>query len=820
MKSTTRKHIWPVSLVMTLAVVGMLAAFVALAVAPQATEAQQPPPPPPPPSGQPTPEPTGDGPAGVPPPPPPPSAAMDSFESDSTSGGAGVKLTLTIGNPGMLVSGSSIELYLEDDFQVPDDIDESDVYFVGRTVGRVYATDPIEIDDDDHFGGDDDWSILVQVPDMNPANDTGFDAWSAEDAAGLEVVFTKGAGIKNPTEQGTHSVGYSVLAPGDDTNDGPMVELDAVATVAKISLSADDGGRGKELTVTGSGFNNGTGAAVYVYVSADTKPSCEDVIRKGKKLGEAEVGSDDKFAITFEVDEDKFDPGSGPDEDNPGVNWLCAVDSEAGNPRMASAVKAFELTPTVSVDPESGSYGDEITLKARDFGGKLTQISLGPNNVWRADGTCPEDKTCNFDVDEDDNDYTFELPGGLDSRIQVAAIGPEPDKTRKTATLTVEPSSLDLSLDAAVANDSIIIEGRGFDSQAHILIKDITLDGEPLAVERAGTDSCDGDRCIQIDSNGQFVVEARVWVTSDADNNPALDADTYTVKVVDSTGFEGEADLEIKEPSISIDPMVAGPRDYITISGMNWPLSTEDHDFQVTIMVDGRSRTESIDGAGRFSHQVRLSSDIDLGEEHEVTVIFGDKDIEEDATFMTPSSGISVNPSQARPGETISVELLGMPVYTLVEEVKIAGANRLGNQNVNTDRDGNATVSGILVPAVDPGFYSVQVRVGPRDGGETAVAQLEILSDATAPGTATMLPDAVSDLGDNLDAIFHFNNATKAWTFFDPRPEFADLNTLNELISGQPYWVLVKAEQTGVDWNGRSVDLTCAAGDCWNLEIW
>ena len=88
------------------------------------------------------------------------------------------------------------------------------------------------------------------------------------------------------------------------------------------------------------------------------------------------------------------------------------------------------------------------------------------------------------------------------------------------------------------------------------------------------------------------------------------------------------------------------------------------------------------------------------------------------------------------------------------------------------------------------------------------------------PGVSAELPGAVSDLGDNLDAIFHFNNTSKAWTFYDPRPEFADLNTLNELNGGQPYWVLVKDSQEDVDWNGRLVNFTCAGGDCWNLEIW
>ena len=157
-----------------------------------------------------------------------------------------------------------------------------------------------------------------------------------------------------------------------------------------------------------------------------------------------------------------------------------------------------------------------------------------------------------------------------------------------------------------------------------------------------------------------------------------------------------------------------------------------------------------------------------------------------------------------------------MPPYSLVEHVKIDGADRLGGRNINTNREGDATVADILVPFLDPGFYPVEVKVG----NETRVAQLEVLAEALVTGVAAELPGAVSDLGDNLDAIFHFNNTNKEWTFYDPRPEFADLNTLNELHGGQPYWVLVKDSQEDVDWNGRLVNFTCAGGDCWNLEIW
>ena len=788
MKNTTRKHIWPMSLVMGLAVIGALAVIVALTAVPGSAQAQEPP------------NPFAEDKAQI----------DDGIVSSSTSGGSSVKLTLTIGAPGSLQAGSSVILYLEDDYQVGD-IDMSKVYFVGKTTGRVYVTDSVVVDDDDHFGGDDDWDIQVFVPDMNPGNDTGFDAWSAADAEGIQLVLDK-AGVKNPTEQDSHSVGYAVLSSGQSEGDVDMTMLDDLKTWAKISLSDEADGRGKEVVVTGSGFNNGTGAEVFVLgpkqgYMGEKPANCQALATNpnADSLGTALVGSDDKFEVTFTVHQDEFAPGP--------VNYICAADSEAGAPRFSSDIDVFDLEGSLSVSPESASYGDEITLKPRDTG-DVSQISVGPMHIWRADGTCPTGATCNFGIEKDGSDFIFDLPGGLDARTQIAVVG---SAGTERVYITVEASALDLSKSEATANESIIIEGRGFDDAATIPVSMVTLDGEPLDVELAGTETVNGQRVIQIDSNGRFVIEARVW-TIGSGSNPALDDDTYTLKVVDSTGFEGEADLTIKAPTITVTPAVAGPRDYISISGENWPQSTEDRDWQVTIEVDDRIRTERIDTTGRFRHQVRLNSGIDLGEEHDVTVtfVYGDDDIEEDATFMTPDSGITVSPAAARPGDTISVELLGMPVFTLVDEVVIAGGNRLGNVVVNTDRDGNATVTGILVPAVDPGFYSVRVGVG----GQTAVAQLEILDDAIGAGAATALPAAVSDLGDNLDAIFHFNNNTKDWTFFDPRPEFADLNTLTELVGGQPYWVLVKDEQSGVDWNGRLVDFTCAAGDCWNLEIW
>ena len=241
MNKGNRKRILPLA-VMSMAVVGMLAAFIALAAAqPQPAAAQGDPlcdgplaPLLPQCQDDPTPTPTspppvdpgngngnGNGDTGT--------TSGDMIASSSTSGGAGVELILTIKSLSMdAVAGSSVELYLEDDFQIPDSIARDTVYFTvpgggndQNGGGRVYTADPVEIDDSDHFTENkDDYSIRVFIPDMNNAENSGYNGPTMGQTVNL--VFTKAAGIKNPTEAGTHSVGYSVLDANDEANDGPM----------------------------------------------------------------------------------------------------------------------------------------------------------------------------------------------------------------------------------------------------------------------------------------------------------------------------------------------------------------------------------------------------------------------------------------------------------------------------------------------------------------------------------------------------------------------------------------------------------------------
>lgn len=325
--------------------------------------------------------------------------------------------------------GGSIVLYLEQGFQVPESIPMSSVYLVAeggssnqmRTTGsgaRVYASIPVILKTDAYFGPDTkDIAIRVLVPDMC-TNATA----ECEGPNGLHMgqtvtmVIQKSAGIKNPSEAGKHRVGISVLGPtasiGDPMYKGDMVGTRAgngeLETFAKISLSDVDNKRGYELTVAGSGFNNGATAAVYVLhdptVTSDMLTGqaeailCRRIISDGALVGHSVVGRDGRVAVIFEVTVPPFRPGR--------ANYICMVD---GASLMSDTdVEDFRLEPTIRVTPSAASVGDTVTVLAQDFpnpGAAFIRATMAGRTVAGATGTS---------VSADGSaTATFTVPAGL-----------------------------------------------------------------------------------------------------------------------------------------------------------------------------------------------------------------------------------------------------------------------------------------------------------------------------------------------------------------------------------------------------------------------
>ncbi len=832
MNGKTRKHSWPVSLAVMFAVVGMVAALVALTALPGVTSAQSPPPPPPPPGS------SGTPPTGSTPPAPPPAPGVSTIGSSSTSASAGVKLTLDIAQlPMNLVDGSSIVLYLEDDYQVPDSIDRGDVYFIvpgsddqrTNNGGRVFATYAVEISDDNHFGGDDDWDIQVFVPDFDTRDvnaAAGFQAPMTGEP--LQLVITKAAGIKNPSEahdnNNDYAAGYkwsyAVIGPGVSVPDAPADNGDDDLIVkAKISLSDEDNSRGYEMTVTGSGFNNGVTAAVYVKgysTMPETAPSCTEIVNTGTEAGDATVGSDDKAAVTFEVTAPTFKPGEN--------NYLCMVDGEG---RMSfDDIEKFELEPSIRVSPTQVSSGDTVTVFAQDFmSGNFDTLKLAGQQVYpTATGQLPMVNVASTNIGNDGSaTATFEMPGGVKGTVRVdASWGGNNENTK----ITIAPSTVSASKTDVLPNDSITITGNGFASGACIPVANIRLDDVPVKVDDESYESCTvGEtsygNSVVTSNAGQFVATIHLSPANSRDTDPTLIPGSHTLDVADSSGFTGSVTLDIAEPTVKVTPDVAGPRDYITITGENWPVDNPENPLSeaVKVMVKDagnrapRQYSAFADTAGRFTVEHQVHRGVTIPSNVQVEVKYGT--VVKLGSFDVPVATITVDPSEAQPGDTISISATNMPVYTDADQVKIGGSV-IGSLDAHTDRDGNITVDNVLVPGLDPGTYSVQLTVK----NTVAIGELKVLAESAAGGAPAELPGAVENLGDNLVAIFHFDDVGKVWSFYDPRPEFAELNTLTQLVNSEAYWILVSETVDEVVLNNKVRSLTCRGDDCWNLEVW
>ena len=810
--------------------------------------------------------------------------------SDSTTSGGAPKLTVkldSLNSP--LPPGSRVVLFLEDDFQVPDAIPANSIYFVANSPTTVdsgngapaYVTEAPVIETDSYFDDDkDDVSITVRIPDMCTDDSTTCEgpngAYLTQD---LTMVILSSSGIKNPSEAGTHTVAFDVLG-FDDGLPGRIERLMAngmeqsaktatgnrtiqkrqgvyVSTLAKISLSDTDGERGEELTVTGSGFNNGVSASAYVaqrkaaryavaewwetldcdkmkaamgpgagqefcfhytlnetemtYTVASKDKASSDkvfarhlcergIIPTGTEAGSATVGSDDRVAISFEVAVPTFKPGND--------NLICVEDGEART--SGEDVEDFELTPNINVSPAEGQAGDEVTVFAEDFptpGAAFMELKVG--------GVVIKDGVRSTSISSDGSaTATFKLPPQKGTKRVDAKWGTKSEDTK----VTILPAVLNVSKMEVNPNERITLTGTGFATGAGsgIMAEKITIGDVPLYVY---DDSTDSDDEVEVSSGGQFVAAIAVWPAADASSNPTLTPGKHSIKVVDKKGYEGEVEITILEPAVSSTPAIAGPRDVVTISGENWPVDNPENSIDaitVTVTDGDRMRQYSVyaDGSGRWFIEHQVDGNVPIPSTSAIEAKYSD--LVRLGEYEVPASIIMVDPGEGQPGDEITLSVEKMPVHSRVSRIEIGGRDVMPAGTPGTDGSGAVTVEDIVIPGLDPGTYSVLLEVN----NTVAIGNLDILPEGPI-GTGTPVAEALAPLGDSVGAVFYFDGVSKEWLFYDPRPEFAGLNTLEELVAGEPYWILVTEDVEDVALGGKSRSLTCSAGgNCWNLMVW
>ncbi len=202
-------------------------------------------------------------------------------------------------------------------------------------------------------------------------------------------------------------------------------------------------------------------------------------------------------------------------------------------------------------------------------------------------------------------------------------------------------------------------------------------------------------------------------------------------------------------------------------------------------------------------------------------IAYGNYDQKSGLGAMLPQA-----PQQGPPGSLFTVRAGGFRSFALVESIKLGGIEVLmGNRSVNTDADGNLIAERLVVPGLDPGIYSLVVTVGSGIYKTTSVSTFEITAHQQNASSVTPSSGLAPLLdADNLVRIFNFENSTKMWRFYDPRPAFAAANTLGELRDRDIYWIEVRRDQE-VTLNGKPQRVTCTnegtlSEDCWNLLVW
>ena len=274
--------------------------------------------------------------------------APDSVESSTTSANVLANLTLTIGGlEEDFAEGSSVELYLDEAFQVPAAIPGDSVYFA--------VTNPVTESTGSGYPRPAHGGVEVVSPHTGPSTlrviffDYSYGSDYQGPVAGqtLQLVVSKAAGIKTPFTAGSYSVGYSVLSRQSASRMGPQYSVGFLTVNAKIALSDETGPIGHEVVAQGSGFRPGTTAMLKVLHPDATsddlaglveswkgeEEACQIILEQGTELASGQVGPTGVVLFGFTVSNPPFRTG--------GENFLCATDSVGT--RSVTDVEEFEV---------------------------------------------------------------------------------------------------------------------------------------------------------------------------------------------------------------------------------------------------------------------------------------------------------------------------------------------------------------------------------------------------------------------------------------------------------------------------------------------
>ncbi len=363
----------------------------------------------------------------------------------------------------------------------------------------------------------------------------------------------------------------------------PAAPAQADGTGASIILSPSSGVPGDDLTVYGSNFTPGEYVDVYYDVNGDGNFAADEWV------DDAIVGGDRHFQATFQVP-----------ESCEGTHMVLAQEASTSAYRDE---KPFTVKPGLTVNPEKGPVGTNVTVTGQGFAQNEQNIQ-----VRYYLGTDYDTVLQNIKADANGSwQKTFMVPSSAQGDHRIDARGDSSSFYQvKDATFAVTPT-ISLAESSGSPGENITMTGNGF-----------YPDDRYIKILFAGEEVETG--IIRADDNGYWQGNFEV---------PEMPIGTYSVTAYGESTPERNINplsFEIK-PGLALSPDGGHVGTSLTVNGHGFPINEN-----VNIMYDGSQiETATTNGQGSFEasfivprsqHGERVVTAADAAGNYAATAIF------------------------------------------------------------------------------------------------------------------------------------------------------------------------------------------------------
>ena len=680
----------------------------------------------------------------------------------------------------------------------------------------------------------------------------------------ISVHFRQSAGITTPTEAGDYNlVGIEFGSNSVEFNDGTEEYLPGLVEpiYRKISLSEEDGGLDTTVEAKGKGFKNGTSLSVFrdaaIIVTYDHDNNDKTAMRRLpvsmlSQLTDVQLGNlnvpfiyvDDgnNPLTTTHVTEDGVTteyvtaPNGFQDTNDDGlcvaasiggndigvcefkvthptfVGGINYVNARDGRSQFARKADTFELKASIIATPTTGSPGERILVQVVDFpaNSSITKAELARNT------RAPLCTACGSVDSAGAGTFSFIVPNWPSAGTQELRVFGA-DGVKASVNVTIGGPQITVTPETVLANQRVSLIGTGFSPRKVIANADIdagdsdpivSIGGKPIDPEQIN----DGEP-VRVDNGGNWSASVDLPL-AEATTGPG----ERLIRVTDSGNRTGGVVVTIPGREVTITPDSGRVGTIAAVRGTGFP-SKNDEGEPVSIDViyetsSGATRLSATpDASGRFEVQLRIPTTAAIPSSNTLKVSFTDSDgvvVPMTIPHEVPEGIIQLSQTSGGPGSSITVSGEGFKSFVPVSLVRVGSLDITPAPKPSTD--GNGMMSFVVtIPGLDVGIQTIEVNVGRT----TSSTGFTVTESGVNPGDIRPVAEGLSDLGDNLDVIWHFNNDTKAWTFYDGQ----DGSDLTHVITGETYLILVKTS-VEVILNRNTRSLTCVGGNCWNQIVW